>query len=92
MRILRDEQVNEILKLLPEKFDSHAFIFEFMKKYPRDYTKELCKYKDSNDPIRIFHAEIGKLLKRNPNLNALGKNSTINVRGLHSDNEKWHKK
>ena len=97
MAILENEQVIEILKSLEKElnskeFDSHNFIFVFMRKYPKVYTQGLCRYNSSDDPIRIFHAEIGKFLKQCTEIESLGeKDSTLNARGLHSKNEKWRR-
>jgi len=91
MPILEEKQILAILDMLDNEFDSHAFIFEFMKSFPVVYTQRLYDLVDTSDPIRIFHAEIGKMLKRRNDIKALGKDETINVRGLHSANEKWRK-
>lgn len=92
MEILSEDQVTEILETLEHQFDSHAFIFEFMRRFPRIYVQRLYNYVDSNDPIRVFHAEIGKFLKQRSDIIALGKTSSANVRGLPSVNENWRKK
>ncbi len=91
MPILVEAQMIEILDMLGNEFDSHAFIFAFMRRFPREYTHGLYNYVNSDDPIRQFHAEIGKMLKSRDDLEALGKISSDNVRGMHSANEKWRK-
>lgn len=91
MEFLSDEHVSEILESLNKEFDSHRFIFEYMRKFPQEYTYGLYEYRNSKDPIRAFHAVIGKQLLNHSKLTALGKDSTPNIRGLHSENEKWKK-
>lgn len=92
MEILSEEQVIEILATLEQEFDSHAFIFEFMRRFPSIYVQRLYNYVNSKDPIRIFHSKIGKFLDQRSDIIALGKVSSANVRGLPSANEKWRKK
>ena len=91
MPILNETQILENLDMLDNEFDSHLFIFAFMRRFPKEYAQGLYNYVGSDDPIRVFHAEIGKLLKRRNDLEALGKDESVNVRGLHSANEKWRK-
>jgi len=91
MPILDEAQILGILDMLDNEFDSHLFIFAFMRRFPREYTQRLYNYVSSDDPIRAFHAEIGKMLKRRPDLEALGKTNSDNVRGMPTENEKWRK-
>lgn len=69
-----------------------------MRKFPQKYTCGLYKYykRGYKDPFKDFHMEIGQWLKeyskRTGFITPLLKDKTANVRGLFSQNRRWHKK
>ena len=93
MELFRDEVFETILENLGDEFDSHDFIFEMMRRFPREYTKALYECRRSKDPIQTLHQKIGrKLLEFRPFIRKLRRKSSRNVRGLPSANQYWAKK
>jgi hypothetical protein len=92
MELFRDEVFESIIENLGPQFDSHDFIFDMMRHYPRDYTKALYECRRSKDPIQTLHAKIGrKLLEFNATIRKVRRKSSRNVRGLPSRNQYWEK-
>lgn len=92
MELFRDEVFETIIENLGPQFDSHDFIFDMMRHYPREYTKALYECRRSKDPIQSLHAKIGKkLLDFNETIRKVRKKSSRNVRGLPSTNQYWEK-
>jgi len=90
--LLRDEVFETIIGHLENRFDSHDFIFEMMRRFPREYTFSLYECRRSKDPIRTLHAKIGrKLLKFSDVIRKTERTSSRNVRGLPSGNQHWEK-
>jgi hypothetical protein len=90
--LLRDEVFETIIGHLEDRFDSHDFIFEMMRRYPREYTSSLYECRRSKDPIQTLHAKIGrKLLEFSDLIRKIKRKSSRNVRGLPSDNQHWEK-
>jgi len=82
---------NRIIGSLKDKFDSHDFIFEFMRNFPQEYVKVLYHYVKEDDPIQSFHMEIGQILLARKDLKKLGVVQSQNSRGLSSENGEWQK-
>ena len=92
MELFRDEVFETIIENLGPQFDSHDFIFDMMRHYPREYAKALYECRRSKDPIQSLHAKIGKkLLDFNRTIRKVRKKSSRNVRGLPSTNQYWEK-
>ena len=90
--LLRDDVFETILEHMPHHFDSHDFIFEMMRRYPREYTSALYRCRRSKDPIQTLHARIGrKLLEFDGKIKKVKRKSSRNVRGLPSGNQYWEK-
>jgi hypothetical protein len=90
--LLRDEVFESIIAHLEDSFDSHDFIFEMMRRHPREYTSSLYACRRSKDPIQTLHAKIGrKLLEFSDLIRKVERKSSRNVRGLPSDNQHWQK-
>ena len=93
VELFRDEVFETILEKLDDEFESHDFIFEMMRRFPREYTKALYECRRSKDPIQTLHQKIGrKLLEFRPRIRKLRLKSSQNVRGLPSANQFWTKK
>ena len=91
--LFRDEVFETILEKLDDKFESHDFIFEMMRRFPREYTQALYECRRSKDPIQTLHQKIGrKLLEFRPRIQKIRRISSRNVRGLPSTNQLWAKK
>jgi hypothetical protein len=90
--LLRDELFETIISHLEDRFDSHDFIFEMMRRFPRAYTFSLYECRRSKDPIQTLHAKIGrKLLEFSDVIRKASRASSRNVRGLPSGNQHWEK-
>ena len=91
--LFRDDVFETILEKLDDKFESHDFIFEMMRRFPREYTQALYECRRSKDPIQTLHQKIGrKLLEFHPRIQKIRRISSRNVRGLSSTNQLWAKK
>ena len=90
--LFRDEVFEQVLDHMPESFDSHDFIFEMMRRFPREYTLSLYEYRRSKDPIQTLHQMIGrKLVSFGDRIVKDDRKSSQNVRGLPSENMHWAK-
>lgn len=90
--LFRDEIFETIIGNMNERFDSHDFIFEMMRRYPRQYTHALYECRRSKDPIQTLHGMIGrKLLEFNDRIRKTMRKASRNVRGLPSENQYWQK-
>jgi hypothetical protein len=90
--LFKDEVFESIIDVMPENFDSHDFIFEMMRHYPREYTNALYQYRRSKDPINTLHSMIGrKLLSFETKIKKSKKKTSKNPRGLPSTNQYWRK-
>lgn len=93
MELFRDNVFETVLENMEERFDSHDFIFEMMRRFPREYTSALYECRRSKDPIQTLHQKIGrKLLEFEDRLRKTRRQSSRNVRGLPSDNQYWEKR
>jgi hypothetical protein len=90
--LFREEVFEQIIDQLGDRFDSHDFIFEMMRRHPREYTFSLYECRRSKDPIQTLHAKIGrKLLEFSDIIRKVDRKSSRNVRGLPSGNQHWEK-
>jgi hypothetical protein len=90
--LFKDELFESILEKMSDQFDSHDFIFEMMRHYPRQYTHALYECRRAKDPIQTLHAKIGKkLLDFRGRIRKTRRRATRNVRGLPSENQFWEK-
>lgn len=93
MELFRDEVFETILDRMGDRFDSHDFIFEMMRQFPRHYTNALYECRRSKDPIQTLHAKIGrKLLEFDGVIVKTSRSSSRNTRGLPSKNQHWEKR
>ena len=91
--LLRDDVFETIIGHLEDRFDSHDFIFEMMRRFPRAYTSSLYECRRSKDPIQTLHAKIGRKLLEFGDLirKVERRTSSRNARGLPSGNQHWEK-
>ena len=92
MDLLKDDVFETILSRMEGEFESHDFIFEMMRHFPREYTYSLYECRRAKDPIQTLHAKIGrKLSDLKGRVAKTRKKSSRNVRGLTSTNQFWKK-
>ena len=92
MDLLKDNVFETILDRMPDEFESHDFIFEMMRHFPREYTTSLFECRRAKDPIQTLHAKIGrKLSEMKGRIAKTRKKTSRNVRGLPSTNQFWRK-
>jgi hypothetical protein len=88
--VIRDEIIKNITT---EKFDSHEFIRNFIKRYEVEYVQFLHAYQ--KEPFRNVNAQIGKFLSEHQvslQIKDDGVTKSPNVFGDTSQNERWEKK
>jgi len=92
MDLLKDDLFETILDRMNDEFESHDFIFEMMRRFPREYTYALYECRRAKDPIQTLHAKIGRKLSGLKNrVGKTRKKTSRNVRGLPSTNQFWKK-
>jgi hypothetical protein len=58
----------EILKLMPNEFDSHEFILKLAQKHQKLYIEALAEYVKDDRPFQIVHGQLAMRLLKLPNL------------------------
>ena len=92
MDLLKDNVFETILERMDGEFESHDFIFEMMRRFPREYTYALYECRRAKDPIMTLHGRIGrKLSEMKGRIVKTRKKTSRNVRGLPSANQFWKK-
>ena len=82
----------KIVRLMPERFDSHDFILELAHKYQKLHIQALYEQKDKKKPFETVHKAIGKRLKKRVDLvQHVRDRSSRNIFGLDSEVAFWHK-
>ena len=82
----------QIVKLMPERFDSHDFILELAHKYQKLYIQALYEQRDKKKPFETVHKAIGKRLKKRVDLvKHVRDRSSKNIFGLDNEVAFWHK-
>jgi hypothetical protein len=92
MELFKDDVFDTLIDKMEDDFDSHDFIFEMMRRFPRQYTVALYECRRAKDPIQTLHAKIGrKLSEYGARISKSRRKKSRNVRGLHSGNQFWKK-
>jgi hypothetical protein len=92
MDLLKDRVFEAVLEKMGDEFESHDFIFEMMRRFPREYTFSLYECRRAKDPIQTLHAKIGrKLSEMKGRIRKTRRKTSQNVRGLPSTNQFWRK-
>ena len=84
----------EVLRLLPNEFDSHGFIEKYLTIFERQYVTMLMANIDNANIFRTVNATIGKFLADNQESLRIAMDNRINsqnVRGNITENQKWRK-
>jgi hypothetical protein len=58
----------QVIALMPNKFDSHEFILKLAQEHQQLYVKALIGYVDSERPFQTVHGQIAMRLLKFPNL------------------------
>jgi hypothetical protein len=58
----------QVIALMPNKFDSHEFILKLAQKHQRLYIQALVEHAESGKPFQIAHGQIAMRLLKFPNL------------------------
>jgi hypothetical protein len=58
----------QVIALMPNKFDSHDFILKLAQKYQQLYVQALVEYAESERPFQAIHGQIAMRLLKFPNL------------------------
>ena len=87
-----EEKFPEILRLMPDEFDSHEFILMLAQGYQQLYVRALSEYADNNQPFQYVHSEIAKRLNKHDDLvKHIGDRPSRNIFGLVNDAAVWQK-
>ena len=87
-------EADEVLRHLPNEFDSHDFIEKYLTVFERDYVNMLINNIDSTTIFRTVNATIGRFLSNNQetlNIRKITRTDSQNVRGNVTDNQYWRK-
>ena len=87
-------EADEVLRHLPNEFDSHDFIEKYLTVFERDYVNMLINNIDSTTIFRTVNATIGRFLSNNQetlNIRKITRTDSRNVRGNVTDNQYWRK-
>ena len=91
MEYITDTIINEVIDQMPKKFDSHDFFKKITRLFPSDYVRELCRFKNQDDPFFVLHPMIARKLASNDRLRQMGKVDSPNIGGNSTSNEYWEK-
>jgi hypothetical protein len=58
----------QVIALMPDKFDSHEFILKLAHEHQQLYVKALIEYADSDRPFQSVHSQIAMRLLKFPDL------------------------
>jgi len=89
MEYITNTIINDVIDQMPQKFDSHDFIKRMTRLFPSDYVKELCRFKNHDDPFLVLHPMIARNLAGNDGLKQIGKVDSPNIGGKSTSNESW---
>ena len=84
-------QLDHIISLMPDTFDSHQFILKLAELNQAEYIRSLHTYVDSDAPFRTLHAQLAKALKRHPQLTQIGVQDSPNIFNVFGENALWRK-
>ena len=82
----------QVLALMPSKFDSHEFILKLVQEHQRLYVQALIEYADSEKPFQAVHSQIAMRLLKFPNLvTRVGEHISKNIFLQESSATQWQK-
>ena len=82
----------QVISLMPSKFDSHDFILKLAQEHQRLYVQALVEYIDSEKPFQAVHSQIAMRLLKFPNLvTRVGEHISKNIFLQESSATQWQK-
>ena len=85
-------EAEEVLRHLPNEFDSHAFIFKYIDLHENDYIDELAQNNGRDNVFRKVNAEIGRFLWNNSkrlHIEKVNRLPSPNIKGNNTENQNW---
>ena len=58
----------QVIDLMPNKFDSHEFILKLAQEHQQLYVQALAEHADNERPFQAVHSQIAMRLLKYPNL------------------------
>jgi hypothetical protein len=58
----------QVIALMPDKFDSHQFILKLAQEHQQLYVQALVEYVENERPFQVVHGQIAMRLLKFPNL------------------------
>ena len=89
---ITNQMLDDAILAQEATFDSHDVIRLLMQRHPQEYVRDLYTHVKVADPIRTYHALLGKRLSGLGTLEPLGDVDSPNVRGGRTGNQKWRRK
>ena len=87
-----EKKYDEIVDMMPSRFNSHAFILKIAQKYQRLYVQALIVYAKNDQPFQSVHKEIAKRLKKRDDLvKHIDDKPSKNIFGLVNNAAVWRK-
>jgi len=87
-----EEKYPEIVRMMPDEFNSHFFILTLAQRYQRLYVQALNEYVKNDQPFESVHKEIAKRLKNHKDLvKYLYTRSSKNIFGHENGAAVWKK-
>lgn len=91
MEHITETIMNNVIDLMPQRFDSHGYLEKIIRRYPKEYVKELCRFQDNDDPFLVLHPLVARMLSKSNRVRQTGKVSSPNIGGNVTINESWEK-
>lgn len=94
MMTITIEILATIIKLLPERFDTHAVEHAMIEHFPEAFANGLLSYKDAEYPLNVFSQQLALRVDRefSGELEKTTKIETFNLAGKLCDNQEWRKR
>lgn len=89
------DEADEVLRHLPDEFDSHAFIYKYIDLHENDYIDELAQNNGRDNVFRKVNAKIGRFLsihQERLHIEKLNRQASQNIKGNNTGNQNWIKK
>ncbi len=92
MQHITDGILRQAVDLQGQVFDTHDVIETITRLAPQEYTLELNRYVNSDDPILSIHPQVGQRLATFTDvIRPMGKVTSTNIGGNETLNDTWEK-